>query len=182
MGRVSRYKRIKPSDPFYRGPRQSDSNKGKNLPPKGSTDQPLSRSFREFVESMQEAPTKKEKKTKETTLSKAVESNIKTNRKKKDETDENEKPDEEVLMYKRAKGESLDHYVMRVEYEANKQILMAQMKATKTSTKRKEQLKKRKMKLKLKKKGIKLEDVEGLEFEDLKGFSIRHSFRMMTYV
>ena len=115
--------------------------RGYNLPPdKGSTSQPMSRSFWDFLLYTQNPPqlrnkkTKREEETKEKPHNKPRKQTSTDKVMKEEEIDDND----EVVEFKRAKGESARHYLLRVEYETNKRLMLAQRRTTQNSEKRKE--------------------------------------------
>ncbi|XP_003382774.1 PREDICTED: coiled-coil domain-containing protein 137-like [Amphimedon queenslandica] len=170
MGRV---RKVKSCDPFYKGPKK-DLDKGFNLPPKkGEKSQSLSRSFRDFL--LYSQPPKKreipsnedEKESKNVKTGDGKQSKRRKVIEKIESPRDDDKEDEDPLKYKRMAGEGTEQYLLRINEEANKRLISAHKKVASTSTKRKEYLKRRKLKSQLRKKGIRIDDTEGLDFEDL---------------
>lgn len=123
--------------------------RGLNLPPtKESVDQPLSRSFRDFLLYTQSSQSNKARKKKERKeklqsqpqkqKSKNKTANKTPNEECQVEEEEEESYKDESLEFKRAKGESMNHYLLRIDYETNKRLMLAQRKTTQNSTRRKE--------------------------------------------
>ncbi|KAL5473179.1 hypothetical protein EMCRGX_G027628 [Ephydatia muelleri] len=129
MGRVSRYKRIKACDPFYKGTKKTET--GVNLcPASGGDEQPVPKTLVRLMKRA-EALTGKKKAVRAVDVTSKPEQATST------------QPDQS---FKRKDGESVKAYLNRIDVESNQHIMNLHKKNRKTREARKQYLEKRKKK------------------------------------